>query len=285
MKMKKSFAILGLLLCTTVAWAGRIVTDSIQSPVLGASVKYNVYLPSGYEKSTDRMPVVFLLHGLTDTYTAWDKKGGMKDIADELIESGEAVPMVIVMPNAGDPDVNHVWNGYFNMPGWSYEDFFFQELLPTVENKYRGIGDKMHRAVMGLSMGGGGSVVYCQRHPDLFSSCYAMSPWLNQDLGRVDPNGEKTKMYYTAEAVREHNPMAFVDNADEDTKSALRTVKWFIDCGDDDFLLGDTFELYKRMRLSNIKAELRVRNGVHNWEYWRAALRTALPFASRNFAK
>ena len=283
--MKKYFLFMSLLLCVTTAWAGRIVTDSIQSRVLGATVRYNVYLPSGYEKSTDKLPVVFLLHGLTDTYTAWEQKGGMKDITDELIESGEAVPMVIVMPNAGGPDVHNIWNGYFNMPGWAYEDFFFQELLPAVEGKYRGIGDKAHRAIMGLSMGGGGSVVYSQRHPDIFSSCYAMSPWLNSDLGRKGPNGEKTKMYYTSEAVREHNAGAFVASADEDTKNALRTVKWFIDCGDDDFLLLEAFEFYNQMRQANIKAELRVRNGVHNWEYWRAALRMSLPFASRNFGK
>lgn len=283
--MKKPFFLLSLLLCATASWAGRIVTDSIQSNILGATVKYNIYLPSGYEKSTDKFPVTFLLHGLTDTYTAWAQKGGMKDIADELIESGEARPMLIVMPNAGGPDVNNIWNGYFNMPNWAYEDFFFQELMPTVESKYRGYGDKQHRAIMGLSMGGGGSVVYCQRHPDQFSSCYAMSPWLNSNLGNVGPNGEKTKMYYTQEAVNKHNPIAFVTNAEENTKNQLRSLSWFIDCGDDDFLLGDTFEFYKLMRLSNIKAELRVRNGIHNWEYWRAALRLSLPFASRHFAK
>ncbi len=275
--------LLSLLVCAT-AWAGRIVTDSIQSKVLGAVVKYNVYLPSRYEQMDDKLPVVYLLHGLTDTYTAWEVKGGMKDIVDELIESGEARPMIIIMPNAGGPDVNNIWNGYFNMPGWAYEDFFFGELVPTVEDKYRGIGDKEHRAIMGLSMGGGDSVVYCQRHPDMFSSCYAMSPWLSES-GRPGPNGEKTKMFYTAEAVKEHSALAFMDNADETVKNQLRSVRWFLDCGDDDFLLDDTFELYKKMKQSHVRAEFRVRNGVHNWEYWRASLRLALPFASRNFTK
>ena len=182
--MKKVLFLLSLLVSTST-WAGRIVTDSIQSSVLGATVKYNVYLPSGFEQSQDLLPVVYLLHGLTDTYTAWEQKGGMKDITDELIGSGEACPMVIIMPNAGGPDVNNIWNGYFNMPGWSYEDFFFNELMPTAEKKYRCIGDKEHRAVMGLSMGGGGSIGYSQRHPDKFSSCYAMRPWLNSGSGRV----------------------------------------------------------------------------------------------------
>lgn len=282
--MKKVLFLLSLLVSTST-WAGRIVTDSIQSSVLGATVKYNVYLPSGFEQSQDLLPVVYLLHGLTDTYTAWEQKGGMKDITDELIGSGEACPMVIIMPNAGGPDVNNIWNGYFNMPGWSYEDFFFNELMPTAEKKYRCIGDKEHRAVMGLSMGGGGSIGYSQRHPDKFSSCYAMSPWLNSGSGRPGPNGEKTKMFYTAEAVHEHSALTFMDNADDATKEQLRTVKWFLDCGDDDGLLNDTFEFYKKMWQARVKTEFRVRNGVHNWEYWRASLRQSLPFASRNFAK
>ena len=282
--MKKVLFLLSLLVSTST-WAGRIVTDSIQSSVLGATVKYNVYLPSGFEQSQDLLPVVYLLHGLTDTYTAWEQKGGMKDITDELIGSGEACPMVIIMPNAGGPYVNNIWNGYFNMPGWSYEDFFFNELMPTAEKKYRCIGDKEHRAVMGLSMGGGGSIGYSQRHPDKFSSCYAMSPWLNSGNGRPGPNGEKTKMFYTAEAVHEHSALTFMDNADDATREQLRTVKWFLDCGDDDGLLNDTFEFYKKMWQARVKAEFRVRNGVHNWEYWRASLRQSLPFASRNFAK
>ena len=85
--MKKVLFLLSLLVSTST-WAGRIVTDSIQSSVLGATVKYNVYLPSGFEQSQNLLPVVYLLHGLTDTYTAWEQKGGMKDITDELIESG-----------------------------------------------------------------------------------------------------------------------------------------------------------------------------------------------------
>lgn len=281
--MRKVLLMFGLLAVSCAAWAGRILTDSIASKTLGTTVKYNVYLPNGFERSQDHYPVTYLLHGLTDTYTAWAERGRMQEITDELIESGEAKAMVIVMPNAGGPDVNNIWNGYFNMPGWSYEDFFFQELLPEVERKYRCGGSKQERAVMGLSMGGGGSTCYSQRHPDMFSACYAMSPWLNSGPGRVGKNGEKTKMYYTSEAVRQHSALAFMDNADDGVKNELKTVHWFFDCGDDDMLVNDTFELYKKMRLAGIKTELRVRNGGHTWEYWRGALRTALPFVSRSF--
>ena len=283
--MKKSMLFICFLLTAFTAKAGRIVTDSINSQVLGATVKYNVYVPSDYENSGDHYPVVYLLHGLTDTYRAWEQKGSMREITDDLIDGGEVVPTVIVMPNAGGRDVHNIWNGYFNMPGWNYEDFFFNELMPQVEKKYRCGGDKSQRAVMGLSMGGGGSVVYAIHHPDKFSSCYAMSPWLNSEGGVMGPDGETDKMYYTSQAVKENSPLDFMENADDEDKFVLRSVKWFFDCSDDDGLVNDTYELYKQMRLSFINAELRVRDGKHNWEYWRAALRMALPFASRNFKR
>jgi S-formylglutathione hydrolase FrmB len=172
------------------------------------------------------------------------------------------------------------------MPGWNYEDFFFKEFLPQVERKYRIISDKGHRAVMGLSMGGGGSTVYCQRHPDMFSSCYAMSAWLENKQGQVGGKDlKKDKLYYVSNAVNEHSALDFIDNADDATLKALRTVKWFFDCGDDDFLVRLSFDLHMKMKEKGVKSELRVRNGVHNWEYWHTALRTALPYASRNFDK
>ena len=286
--MRKFFylTVFFLLLPAFSAMAGKVVTDSLESKVLGASVKYNVYLPSGFDKSDKQYPVIYMLHGLSDTYTSWVERGGMQTVADELIGTGELREVVIIMPNAGGPDIHNTWNGYFNMPGWNYEDFFFKEFLPQVERKYRIISDKGHRAVMGLSMGGGGSTVYCQRHPDMFSSCYAMSAWLENKQGQVGGKElKKDKLYYVSNAVNEHSALAFIDNADDATLQALRTVKWFFDCGDDDFLVRLSFELHMKMKEKGVKSELRVRNGVHNWEYWHTALRTALPFASRNFDK
>ena len=287
--MRKSiFSVLclALLLPSFSARAGKVVTDSLESKVLGTQVKYNVYLPDGFGQADKKYPVVYLLHGLSDDYTAWVRLGNMQLVANELIASGEACEMVIIMPNAGGLDTRNVWNGYFNMPGWRYEDFFFQEFMPAVESKYAIAGDRGHRAVMGLSMGGGGSAVYCQRHPDLFSSCYAMSPWLDNANDEVWPlDSKKDCLYYVTNAVHDHSALDFIDKADEATLERLRTVAWFVDCGDDDYLLDLSLAFHQKMRARGVKSELRVRNGVHNWEYWHLALRMALPFASRNFTK
>ena len=258
--------------------------DTVESALLGGPVDVNVYLPAGFDAASDaKYPVVYLLHGLYGTYKDWENLGHMKILVDELVASGEIVPLVIIMPNAGDPDIHNNWNGYFNMPGHPYEDFFFQELIPAVEARYKAFGDKQHRAVMGLSMGGGGSTVYAQRHPDMFSSCYAMSAWLDNSEPRADM--PKDKFYLVSKSVREHSALDFIDKADEATIEKLRTVKWFFDCGDDDYLLDLSVSLYQKMRDRDLRSELRVRDGWHSWEYWHTALRLSLPFASRNFDK
>ena len=253
--------------------------------ILNFTHKYNVYLPDGYDKGDQKYPVVYLFHGMYGGYSDWVKMGNMKLVADELIASGEACPMIIVMPNAGDWDIYKVQNGYFNIPGWNYEDFFFKEFMPEVESKYRIQADKGHRSVMGLSMGGGGCVVYCQKHPDMFSSCYAMSAWLDTKQLN-DEKADKGDMLYTLNrSVRQNSALDFVENADEATVNKLRSIKWFIDCGDEDSLLDQNVIFYQKMRAKKIKAEFRVRNSGHNWEYWHTALKIALPFASRSFTR
>jgi S-formylglutathione hydrolase FrmB len=281
MKGKCLFVALALMAAVPGLAKSLIVRDSLESAVLSRAVKYNVYLPDGFEAAGKTYPVVYLLHGLYGNNEDWEMRGQMRTVLDELIGTGEAAEMVVIMPCAGDNDVRNVQNGYFNMPDCPYEDFFFNELIPGAEKKYHCGGSKGRRAVMGLSMGGGGSTVYCQRHPFMFSSCYAMSAWLDQR--ELDPDAPMDKLRIVSESVRAHSALDFIDNASPETVAALKTVKWFFDCGDDDFLLELSTELHLKMRAAGIKSELRVRNGVHNWEYWHTALRYALPFASRNF--
>ena len=283
MKSAKIIFTLLTLFCVSLhLQAGKIITESMQSKVLNAERHYNVYLPDGYDPNGDRTyPVLYLLHGLGDDHTGWTIKGNLQIVVDELIRSEEVVPLIIIMPNAGGDVSKGDWCGYFNMPGWPYEQFFFNEFMPYVEKKFRIQSDKAHRAVSGLSMGGGGSVVYCQKHPELFSSCYAFSAWLDQEVDEKKRQ-ETTKLAYVQVSVSDNSCLNFLKTADKDK---LRTVKWFLDCGDDDFLLEINEKFHMMMRNSNIKCEFRVRNGTHNWEYWHTGLRTSLPFASRNFGK
>ena len=283
--MKRLLLICAMVCASVVLSAqSRIITEPVKSSVLGREVNVNVYIPAGFDHSDARYPVLYLLHGLYGTNVDWAESGQLKIVLDELIGTGEAAQMVVVMPCAGGPDVRAIQNGYFNVKDNAYEDFFFQELIPAMEAKYRCGGSKGARAISGLSMGGGGSTVYAQRHPDMFSSCYAMSAWLDNPMETsTDPQVTADKMYITMKSVRDHSALDFVDNADAATVAALQGVKWFLDCGDDDPLLPLSTELHQKMRQKRIACELRVRNGAHNWEYWHTALRLSLPFATRNY--
>lgn len=280
--VKKINVFLAALLFGCLVAGAVVQTDSIRSKILGSWVKYNVYYPSSFDKKGKvKYPVLYLLHGLSDFYGAWNNNAQLGDVADELLAQGKIREMIIIMPNAGGPDTRNTWNGYFNMPGWNYEDFFFKELMPYVEKKYHVSSDKGHRAVSGLSMGGGGSTVYCQKHPEMFSSCYAMSSWLSETRSLQEPG--ENKLHYVVEAVKKNSAIDFVENADDATLEKLRSIKWYFDVGDDDFLLEQSERLHLLMRNKKVKARLRVREGSHNWTFWKKALYESLPFASRNF--
>lgn len=265
----------------------KIVTDSIHSEILHADRAFNIFLPQSYEVDKEKeYPILYLLHGMMDTNQGWTMRGHLKDVMDQLVASGEATEMIIVTPNAGGNVYAGDWNGYFNMPGWAYEDFFFQEFVPYIESTYRVIGDKQHRAIAGLSMGGGGATSYAQRHPDRFNAVYAMSALMSiPEEGAAPSQNPDDKMAILTKSVIENSCVKFVEEADEARKEQLRSIQWFVDCGDDDFLLDRNIEFIQAMRKAQIPCQFRVRDGGHTWEYWHSALYVSLPFISRTFGK
>lgn len=262
--------LLSMLFCS--AQESRIVVDSVKSEVLQRTKKFNIYLPRDYDSSGREYPVLYLLHGLSDNYTAWEQKGRLKSIADEIIyTNGNAEEMIIVMPDAGTD-----YDGYFNVEGWNYEEHFFQEFLPEVEKRYRIKSGKANRAIAGLSMGGGGATGYALHHPELFSSAYAMSALMG---GEYDVNKKpQSRFDVLLKSAAENCNIRFVKSADAQKREEIASVRWFIDVGDDDFLFDCNMEFIREMRNKRIPYELRVRNGKHDWKYWQEALYIALPW-------
>lgn len=283
---KHFFFIAFIFLPLTVLSRSRVVCDTVRSEILNADRHFSVYLPPSYDNecADKKYPVLYLLHGMSQTDMDWVYRGHVQEVADRLAYSGEADKMVIVMPDAGGDIYAGVWNGYFDMPGWSYEKYFFDEFLPYIERKYNILGDKNHRAVAGLSMGGGGATGYGLWHSDMFSSVYAMSALMDiPEKGAAKFDRPDDKLAILTKTVMERSCIRFVKEADDIILEKLRTVKWFIDCGDDDFLLDRNIEFFQAMRDAGVECQFRVRDGGHDWEYWHSALYMCLPFVSRNF--
>ncbi|MDR2894498.1 MAG: endo-1,4-beta-xylanase Z [Alistipes sp.] len=247
----------------------RVVEATYHSELLGREKPYLIFLPAGYDAQPDKKwPVLYLLHGSSDTHTAWRDKGHMKSITDEHIEAGMTLPMIVVMPDARGESENFTGKnlGYFNQPEWPYEDHFFSEFIPYIESTYRIIGDKQHRAIAGLSMGGGGTAAYAQKHPEYFSSACVLSGSLVRPSPVV-------------------SPLEFVQNATPEQVESLRSVRWFLDCGDDDSLWLANVEFYRAMKEKRVPVQYRMRNGIHEWSYWQISLPSVLTFVSIGFSQ
>ncbi|WP_346863493.1 alpha/beta hydrolase-fold protein [uncultured Draconibacterium sp.] len=257
---------------------GKVEFKTMPSKILNEDREYSVYLPKSYATNTEKYyPVLYLLHGGGGSHKDWPGRGHVGDVANQLMDSNEACEMIIVCPEAGKTFMN-----YFNHPEWRFQDYFFEEMIPFIESNYRVIGDKQHRAIAGLSMGGGGTVVYATSHPELFCAAYEMSGYLyRQDLPFLDKNDPVQERMQTL--VEDHNCVKIIQNADAKAVEELKTVNWFVDCGDDDFTFDPNMEFISALRAKQIPYQLRVRDGGHTWEYWHSALYIALPFVSNCF--
>lgn len=287
--MNKALIVLlfGIVSFPLFAQGGKVFDQlSISSKILKAEREYAIYLPPDYENSNRSYPVLYLLHGYTDDQTGWVQFGEVKHIADKAIAEGTATPMIIVMPDAdtGIP-------GYANTidKKWRYEDFFFEEFLPAIEKKYRIRTQKKYRAVAGLSMGGGGTFLYALHHPELFSSACPLSAWLGpkdkDEIARFIKNeGIEFKLDPSKHNLEEYLNRNYALNlVDQMDAKVLNSIRWYIDCGDDDFLYEDNSLMHIALRKKEIKHEFRIRDGGHNWTYWRTALPTVLEFVTQGF--
>lgn len=281
--MKRIIVSIVILMACMPGFSGTVKNIVMKSEVLGEDKPLTVYLPDGYEKSNQSYPVLYLLHGAWGNDRDWTDKGSAKEIADLTIKAGKATPMIIVMPDARGTDANFAGPhmGYFDQQGWNYEKYFYEELIPYIESNFRVTGGKKNRAIAGLSMGGGGAVAYGQNYPDWWSSVCSLSGALGNFGGLDNSDGLKE----SRNGMAKYNQIKFVEDADPATVEKLRDIRWFSDCGDDDFLAINNVEFYKAMKSKKIPMEYRMRDGAHNWTYWRTSLPEVLGFVSMGFLK
>ncbi len=285
MKRLSVFIILFTFTLPLFAQRGKVLESMVfESELVSYPVEYSVYLPPDYDSSERSYPVLYLLHGYSDDETGWVQFGEANRIADDAINSGEAASCIIVMP---DGKVTWYVNSVDGSDPW--EDMFIREFIPFIEEQYRIRKKKEFRAISGLSMGGNGALLLSMRHPDLFSSCVAMSAatFTDEEILTNDTYDRYFGDIYgprpedaVSDYWKAHSPLHLLDSVDYDK---LKSIRYYIDCGDDDFLYKGNSALHVKMRDLGIPHEYRVRQGGHQWSYWRTGLYDGLIFISEKF--
>ena len=243
-----------------------------ESPTLNLTRRMYVYTPPGYENSSDSYPVLYLLHGSGGDEDAWSTLGRTCQILDNLIAQARAKPMIVVMPNgnetqAGTPGeipTMAAQAGAAGVPGMGGARFaasLVSDIVPYIENNYRVVANKDNRAIAGLSMGGGHTIMVTTSNPGLFSYIGVFSS-----------------------GPREGYRVEYDDNFKSEMAALERsgvTLYW-VGCGVDDAVaetgaknLVETLEEY------GFNYYYRESTGGHTWANWRIYLSELAPLLFR----
>ena len=220
-----------------------------------------VYTPPGYEKNPDKKyPVLYLISGTTDTEETWYKVGKANFILDNLIYQQKAVPMIIVMPygfngiTVSGPSGPGVVNMYK-----TFEKDFINDIIPYVENNYRVLADREHRAVAGFSRGGGQTLWAGLSNPDKFAYICSYSAYLTKDDF-------------------ESNFSSFYADPEETNK---KMKLFWLSVGNEDFLFQQAEVFMDLLKEKKINTKILITNGGHTWMNCKLFLSESAPLLFR----
>lgn len=268
------------------------------SPAVDRTMKYNIVLPHDYDGSSARYPVLYLLHGLTQNYTAWGLSNGTPFYA------GLYDDLIVVMPDAGNSwYVN--WTAEEGGQQNNWEDHIITDVVNHVDWNFRTIARREGRAITGLSMGGYGAITLGLRHPEMFISIGSTSGALEharqiarrmrgespprqaqqrsaaQEAERAarlrrpnpligidgfssqaerSPDGQE---FPTAEDADAYDPFMLIAKLDND---ALPHI--YLDCGTEDRLIAGARELASILLERDVPFDYMQMQGAHNAAYW-----------------
>lgn len=233
--------------------------------------RMTVYTPAGYEEGTKRYPVFYLLHGMGGDENAWTELGRAAQILDNMIASGEVEPMIVVMTNGnagleatpGESSLGFV-QPFVNLPEAkaSFAEHF-PEVVAFIDKNYRTKADKKHRAIAGLSMGGGHSFDISKCNPDMFDyvGLFSAAVRIPQIVGEESDDVLKKQLT---------------------TQFSKKPALYYIAIGKDDFLYDMNKEYRKMLDDMGFKYVYRESEDGHIWRNWRMYLTEFLPMLFRN---
>lgn len=245
--------------CKPADKRGTVSHPWYDSAILGINRRLTVYTPYGYEKNTKtKYPVLYLLHGAGGDEEAWSSMGRAAQILDNLIAKGLAKPMIVVMPN-GNPNQQAsqtiglpVTQMNFRDPANAnaYVRSLVEEIVPFVEKNYRVVAKKSHRAIAGLSMGGGHTIAASGLYPDTFDYICPLSMG-SQRTEQLDAQLQGLK------------------------KSGYKL--YWLACGNTDFLFDRANQFDAALTANGLEHTYFVSEGGHTWANWRYYLNTFAP--------
>ena len=272
-----------------------------QSQTLGITRRALVYTPPGYETSKERYPVFYLLHGGGGDETAWDENGRASEIFDNLIATGKAKPMIVVMSNGNanqtasqdyiddmpapqqPPAMGAAAPAGAGGPGGStvFAKSVPADLVPFMDARYRTIADRDHRAIAGLSMGGGQTYYVAFNNIDKFAYVGTFS------AGWPTLPGVRTEVAIPANAAELRGPdlgrsfdraklLAMLPQLDASVNSKLKLL--YLAAGLNDGLMSAHTDMKKLLDEKGIHYVLMEKPMyVHEWPFWRVALEDFTP--------
>jgi len=242
-------------------------TINYQSRSLNKASSFNIIFPE--DPNLPRpWSTFYLLHGLSDDHTIWQRRTSIERYVGNL-------PLVVVMPDGG--------RGWFTdaVEGSAYEKDLIGDVVGLVDRTFPVKADRSGRAIGGLSMGGYGAVKVGLKHHEMFGSINSHSGALGFVHG--DPaqarqlSPEFTRIFGKSPAGGPEDPFAIVEKIDHGRIPPIR-----IDCGAEDFLLGQNRAFHAHLDKMKVPHEYQEFPGSHDWAYWDAHVREAIAFHMKN---
>ena len=249
---------------------GAVAAITYYSTALGRDRRMHIYTPPGYENGKEKYPVFYLLHGAMDCDDSWTSVGRAGFIVDNLIAEHKAKPMVIVMPAGHTSRTFPMPRAGEPAPRDEFADDFMTDIVPYVESHYRVLTDRAHRAMAGLSMGGGQTMNIGISHLDKFAYLGVFSSGVFS-MRRPDPGTPAPPPGPSPEWMAEH--AATLDNAA--LKPGLQ-VLWF-STGEKDFLIQTTKATVEALKQHGFSPVFQESPGAHTWINWRNYLQEFAP--------
>lgn len=247
---------------------GEIRYHAYKSASNDAVRELSVYVPPGYDGHPDqRFPVLYLLHGFANDHHSWHRYGRANEILDNLLAQDAIDPFLVVMPlgyggakvngdGTGEPPAGA---GRFGGSADLYERDLLEDVIPLIDQTYRTIADRNHRAIFGFSMGGGQAGRIGLGNLDTFSHVGILSAGMSGD--------------------RDTEPMATLA-ADVEKTNQMIDLLW-IACGRDDFAMDGARRLSEALTDAGIEHTFEQTPGAHHWRVWRRYLRDFSPLLFR----